>query len=107
MKEPYHKIDGPIYPDDCGHGGYVCSFRAFGTSVGKLYEDFDLYVFQLKNDKRQHVCIRYGYDGDYYSPGSIDYLIKNSQFEPCYTAYLALAHHGIFKWEQNDTAQST
>lgn len=80
------------YPDACGHGGFVASFR-YREVVGHwerednqdYWEDkslkwskwHDLYVFDQREN--QEVCIRCSEEGsDYISPGSLGQFIQRA-----------------------------
>ena len=53
-------IPGPVWAEECGHGGYVASYEYLD---GK----YDLYVF-VGSLEKQSVCIRYGKEApNYYS----------------------------------------
>lgn len=83
IREGCNVQNTPYYPDVCGHGGYLFSFTArfirSDSTVGT--ENIDVYCWM--NGNNQEFCLRTGSDGhEYYSPGGIEYIIKNSVHSP-------------------------
>lgn len=98
----YGLLPGPIWPDDCEHGGYVCSFEDLYVDKDKklVQENFDLYVFE--NPLGQQVCLRFGRDSDYYSVGSVVELAKTARHMSCYMRALELLlKFGKIEWTRN------
>lgn len=99
----YGRLPGPIWPDDCGHGGYVCSFEDVyaGSDKQVKVEQIDLYVFE--GALQQQVCLRFGRDGDYYSVLSVIELAKSSHQMTCYQrALVLLLQLGKVEWKSNE-----
>lgn len=69
-------IDGPVWPDECGHGPdfYIASFivaRIMHHTKTVYHETFDLYLFPQEHFGTE-VCLRFGEKPyQYASPGSL------------------------------------
>lgn len=102
----YTEISGPIWPERCGHGGYVGSFKAIYLLGNKeLKEELcDLYVWENKDSVfKVECCIRFGdNDAEYYSPGSVVNLVECREFEPYRSAYYMLKDKGYFSWKKKN-----
>ena len=97
-------VQGPIWPNGCEHeeGTYVASFEIFNFKQNKI-DKYDLYLFQDRGSKCQHVCIRYGKEGsEYISPGDLGGFLARSDgvYEPYATAVRILLHYGNVEWSK-------
>ena len=93
-------IPGPVWAEECGHGGYVASYEYLD---GK----YDLYVF-VGSLEKQSVCIRYGKEApNYYSVHDIPQLFKYGAIYPYYTAARILEWMGTISWQPVKTIHGT
>ena len=110
------EIPGPVWPERCGHGGYVGSFEwdlvckptpeEPGSRREVINEKCDLYVWRSKGVEKDipafwmECCIRHGGDDDqYYSPGGLLGLMMCREHEPYDSAFKMLMAKGAFLWE--------
>lgn len=86
----------PYFPDDCGHGGYLFSFTSMERNTDR--EKYDVYCFRdFRN--RQEFCLRFGRDGDYCSPGTINNIIQGARHGGHYENILTLLkYHGAIEF---------
>jgi len=95
------RIAGPVWPERCGHGGYVCSFE-YRPTIDRV-DKYDLYVFDQPSG--QEVCLRYGEEGhEYCSPGPIHQVCSLTNIDDKYRRVIALLlKYGKIKWERKET----
>lgn len=99
--DAHYEVDGPIWPEGCGHAGYVGTvwpITWFYDAEGKRQirrEILDVYIFDSKA-YGQEVCLRCGSEGsEYISPGGLMEVIQRNQRPEVIKLILS---KGAFKW---------
>lgn len=94
------QITGPVWPELCGHGGYVCSFEYIPRM--NHVDKYDLYVFDQPDG--QEICLRFGKEGsEYCSSGSLRKTCELAAMDEKYRrAVNLLLKHGVLKWERTE-----
>lgn len=99
--DAHYEVDGPVWPEACGHGGYIgtvwpitWSYDAEGKRKIRR-EILDVYVFDSKA-YGQEVCLRCGEeDSQYISPGGLMDLIQRNHYPE---AVKLIRSKGVITW---------
>lgn len=107
----FGRVNGPKWPNGCDHpeGTYLTTFEVVERwHDGEIHEEIiDLYLYE--SNGRQEPCLRYGKeDSQYYSPMSMEMLIKSARHMEGYRAALKyLRKYGQLKWVSNPTKEGS
>jgi len=89
-------VEGPLYPDHCQHGSksYIGSIEVpyFVGTENNTRVQYDIYAFEghSKQAVDKEICLRYGADDKYISPGSIKDMSQRTKGNNEYVAALLL-----------------